>query len=75
MLKAFSGFCYKSLLIFIFRFITNNWIRLKLHIYIVMSDNEALITQFMDVTGVTRERAEFYLESSNYQLQVIFLGY
>jgi UBA-like domain len=35
-----------------------------------MSDNEALITQFMDVTGVTRERAEFYLESSNYQLQV-----
>lgn len=37
-----------------------------------MSDNEALITQFMDVTGVTRERAEFYLESSNFQLQVIF---
>lgn len=37
-----------------------------------MSDNEALITQFMDVTGVTRERAEFYLESSNFQLQVNF---
>ena len=37
-----------------------------------MSDNEALITQFMDVTGVARERAEFYLESSNFQLQVNF---
>lgn len=37
-----------------------------------MSDNEALITQFMDVTGAPRERAEFYLESSNYQLQVLF---
>lgn len=39
-----------------------------------MSDNEALITQFMDVTGVTRERAEFYLDSSNYQLQVGIFG-
>lgn len=39
-----------------------------------MSDNEALITQFMDVTGAPRERAEFYLESSNFQLQVRVLG-
>lgn len=37
-----------------------------------MSDNEALITQFMDVTGASRERAEFYLESSNFQLQANF---
>ena len=37
-----------------------------------MSDNEALIAQFMDVTGVNRERAEFYLESANFQLQVTF---
>lgn len=37
-----------------------------------MSDKEALITQFMDVTGANRERAEFYLDSSNQQLQVSF---
>jgi len=35
-----------------------------------MSDNEALITRFMDVTGVDRARAEFYLEAANFQLQV-----
>jgi hypothetical protein len=40
-----------------------------------MSDNDALITQFMDVTGVNRERASFYLESANFQLEVSFLGY
>lgn len=40
-----------------------------------MSDNEALVTQFMDVTGVNRERAEFYMESANFQLQVNFPGY
>lgn len=38
-----------------------------------MSENEAEITQFMDITGATRERAEFFMESANNQLQVIFL--
>lgn len=39
-----------------------------------MSDNEALISQFMDVTGVNRERAQFYIESANSDLQVNFPG-
>lgn len=29
-----------------------------------------LISQFMDITGVDRERAEFYLGSSAWQLEV-----
>ena len=37
-----------------------------------MADNEALITQFMDVTGVQRDRAEFFLQAANFQLDVIF---
>lgn len=36
-----------------------------------MADNEALIDQFMDVTGVSRERAEFYVQAANSQLDVI----
>lgn len=31
---------------------------------------EDLISQFMDVTSVDRERAEFYLASSAWQLEV-----
>lgn len=38
-----------------------------------MSSNEELISQFVDITGVARERAEFYLESANFQLPVSFL--
>jgi len=37
-----------------------------------MADNDALITQFMDVTGVQRDRAEFFLQSANFQLDVNF---
>jgi len=37
-----------------------------------MSDHNELITKFTDVTGVTEDRAKFYLESSNYGLQVIY---
>lgn len=36
-----------------------------------MADNEALIAQFMDVTGVQRDRAEFFLNAANFQLDVI----
>lgn len=39
-----------------------------------MSDNEALITQFMVITGASRERAEFFMESANNELQVKFPG-
>ncbi|XP_070497684.1 NSFL1 cofactor p47-like [Chironomus tepperi] len=35
-----------------------------------MADNDALITQFMDVTGVQRDRAEFFLQAANFQLDV-----
>lgn len=36
-----------------------------------MADNEALISQFMDVTGVQRDRADFFLQAANFQLDVI----
>lgn len=35
-----------------------------------MADKEALINQFMEVTGVNRERAEFFINASNSQLEV-----
>lgn len=39
-----------------------------------MSDNtedqQEMVTQFSDVTGVTPERAKFFLESANWTLQV-----
>jgi hypothetical protein len=35
-----------------------------------MADIEALITQFMEITGVNRERAEFFINASNSQLDV-----
>lgn len=35
-----------------------------------MADNDALITQFMDVTGVQRDRAEFYLQAANFQIDI-----
>lgn len=34
------------------------------------SDRQELITQFTDVTGVSADRAQFYLESANWTLQV-----
>lgn len=37
-----------------------------------MADNNALIAQFIDITGVQRDRAEFYLQSANFQLDVFF---
>lgn len=36
-------------------------------------DRQEMITQFRDVTGETAERAEFYLSSANWTLQVIRL--
>lgn len=33
-------------------------------------DQEEMVTQFSDVTGVTEERAKFYLEAANWTLQV-----
>jgi hypothetical protein len=38
-----------------------------------MSGNEEVITQFMEITGVPRERAEFYLESANFELTVCII--
>jgi hypothetical protein len=35
-----------------------------------MADKDALINQFMEVTGVNRERAEFFINASNSQLDV-----
>lgn len=40
-----------------------------------MADNEALVSQFIDITGIQRERAEFYLQASNFQLDVKFLTF
>lgn len=37
-----------------------------------MADQEEQLTQFTDITGATTERAQFFLESSNYNLEVIF---
>lgn len=34
------------------------------------SDRKELIAQFKDVTGVSDDRAQFYLESTNWTLQV-----
>lgn len=35
-----------------------------------MSDNEELVKKFADVTGVSEERAKFYLDAANGELQV-----
>lgn len=35
-----------------------------------MADIETLLTQFMEITGVNRERAEFFINASNSQLDV-----
>lgn len=37
-----------------------------------MADNnhQELLSQFCDITGATTERATFFLESANWQLQV-----
>lgn len=33
-------------------------------------DQEEMVTQFSDVTGVAADRAKFYLEAANWTLQV-----
>lgn len=33
-------------------------------------DRQALITEFKEITGVADDRAKFYLESTNWTLQV-----
>lgn len=38
-----------------------------------MSDREELVKQFSDVTGVSEDRAKFYLEAANGELQVSLL--
>ena len=35
-----------------------------------MADHDEMISQFKDVTGVDTERAQFYLESTAWQLEV-----
>lgn len=35
-----------------------------------MSDNEELVKKFADVTGVSEDRAKFYLDAANGELQV-----
>lgn len=35
-----------------------------------MSDVDDLINQFVDVTGISRDRAKFYIESSDSNLEV-----
>lgn len=37
-----------------------------------MADKEALINQFMEITGVNKDRAEFFINASNSQLEVRF---
>lgn len=37
-----------------------------------MSDQEELISQFKDITGVSEEQARFHLEAANWTLQVSF---
>lgn len=34
------------------------------------SNHDELLSQFTDITGTTAERATFFLESANWQLQV-----
>lgn len=36
-------------------------------------DQDEMVTQFSDVTGVTSDRAKFYLEAANWTLQVRLL--
>lgn len=36
-------------------------------------DQEEMVTQFSDVTGIAADRAKFYLEAANWTLQVRFL--
>lgn len=40
-----------------------------------MASNEELVSQFTDVTGVESERAQFYLESSAWQLEVALASF
>ncbi|KAG7202892.1 hypothetical protein KM043_010037 [Ampulex compressa] len=40
-----------------------------------MSNHEELVSQFTDVTGVESERAQFYLESSAWQLEVALASF
>lgn len=35
------------------------------------SNHDELISQFADITGTSTERATFFLESANWQLQVM----
>lgn len=39
------------------------------------NEEEELIKHFVDVTGVSEERAKFYIESSNSNLEVNFCFY
>ena len=36
-----------------------------------MSDEASLISQFREVTGVDQQRAQFYLESAGWEIDVI----
>jgi len=40
-----------------------------------MADNDQVIAQFQDITGADAERAKFYLESANYQLDLAMANY
>ena len=37
-----------------------------------MENKDALISQFMEITGVSSERAEFFVNASNFQLDASF---
>lgn len=37
-----------------------------------MADHSSLLADFVNITAVDEERAKFYLESSNWQLEVRF---
>lgn len=39
-----------------------------------MADNKALISQFMEITGVNSERAEFFINASSSQLDVSLIS-
>jgi len=40
-----------------------------------MADNDNLLAQFQDITGIDAERAKFYLESANWQLDLAMANF
>jgi hypothetical protein len=52
---------------------SQNYIQLFSGYFSKMSDQQNLISQFIEITGVEETRAKFYLESSGWDLNVSFI--